>query len=74
METTNYIEGGSLQQTSSGGLKKHFVYIDTCLTEDQMVDRTYMKGIHKVEKPLNLHTNAGTNQTNQKGYMGSHLF
>ena len=39
-----------------------------------MVDRTYMTGVHKVKKPLNLHTNAGTSRTNQQGYLGSHLF
>ena len=39
-----------------------------------MVDRTYMAGVHKIKKPLNLHTNTGTSRTNQQGYLGSHLF
>ena len=39
-----------------------------------MVDRTYMTGVHKIKKPLNLHTNTGTSRTNQQGYLGSHLF
>ena len=43
-----YVEGGILHQTSSGGLKKHCLYIGTFSTEDQMVDRTYMTGVHKV--------------------------
>ena len=72
--SNGYVEGGLLQQTSSGGLKKHCLYIDTCSTEDQMVDHTYMTGVHKVKKPLNLHTNAGTSTTNHQGYLGSHLF
>ena len=37
----NCIKWGSLQQSSNGVIKKNFLYIDMCLTEDQMVDQTY---------------------------------
>ena len=39
-----------------------------------MVDSTYLTGVHKIDKPLNLHTNAGTRLTKHKGYLGSQLF
>jgi hypothetical protein len=68
-------EGANISQsTATGGLKKNYLYLDTCTTEDQMVEPAYLKDIHTVPKPLHLHTNAGSSSTNRKGYLGSQLF
>ena len=62
------------QSTSTGGLKKNYLYLDTCTTEDQMVNPAYLSKIHQVGNPLHLHTNAGSSSTSKKGYLGSQLF
>ena len=58
----------------SAGLKRNYLYLDTCTTDDQMVNSNYLTKLHKSPKALTLHTNAGTSRTNMKGYLGSHLF
>jgi hypothetical protein len=55
-------------------LKKNYLYLDTCSTEDQMVVSTYLTKIHKVEDPLILHTNAGKSTTIKRGTLGALLF
>ena len=56
-----------------GGIRRNFLYLDTCTTEDQMVSDAYLTKIHTVDKPLILHTNAGSSSTSKKGQLGSHL-
>ena len=69
-------DGGMLQQ--GGGISEmlnpNWVYVDTCTTDDQMVNPAFLTGIHQVKKRLNLQTNAGSASTNKKGYLGSTLF
>lgn len=50
------------------------MYLDTCTTNNQVVDPVYLSGIHKADSPLHLHTNAGTSISKQQGYLGEHLF
>lgn len=33
------------QSSSTGGLKKNYIYLDTCTTEDQMVNLAYLSRI-----------------------------
>lgn len=79
-EDDGLIEGGSLVQdretagVRTAGLCKKYLYLDTCTTDDQMADATYLTKIHRVKNPLNLHCNAGTSRTSEKGYLGSTLF
>lgn len=43
---------GAMVSQSTGGLKKNYLYLDTCSTEDQMVNPSYLKKIHQAENPL----------------------
>ena len=61
-------------EVRTGGLKKSYLYLDTCTTNDQLVDATYLTKVHKAVKSLTLHTNAGSSHTRMQGYLGSHLF
>ena len=69
-------DGGMLQQSSgaSSMLNPNYLYVDTCTTDDQMVNPTFLSKIHKVSKALRLHTNAGAASTNKRGYLGNTLF
>ena len=62
------------RQDKKSGLKRNYLYLNTCTTEDQMVNPSYLTKIHKASKPLTLHTNAGSSSTTHKGYLGSELF
>ena len=62
------------QSISTGGLRRNYLYLDTCTTENQMVEGAYLDNIHTVDKPLRLYTNAGSSSTNRKGYLGNQLF
>ena len=72
----NCENGGMLQQTSVANsmLNHNYLYVDTCTSDDQMVNPTVLSKIHKVAKPLKLHTNAGSASINKKGYLGNTLF
>eukprot|EP00956_Cyclotella_meneghiniana_P042120 scaffold248363_cov77-Cyclotella_meneghiniana.AAC.3 len=58
----------------SGGLRRNYLYLDTCTTNNQVVNPAYLKGVHKADTPLHLHTNAGTSVLLQQGYLGEFLF
>jgi hypothetical protein len=58
----------------TGGLRQNFLYLDTCTTNDQMVNPAYLTGVHTADIPLRLHTNAGTSISRQQGYLGSQKF
>ena len=60
--------------TKTGGLVRTRLYLDTCTTDDQMANPAYLTGVHKADKPLRLHTNAGTSISRLQGYLGSHKF
>jgi hypothetical protein len=57
-----------------GGLKRNYLYLGTCTTNDQMVNPDYLSGVHKAENSLALRTNAGTCVSREQGYLGPHLF
>jgi hypothetical protein len=62
------------EEAKGSALKRHYLYLDTCSTEDQMVVPDYLKNIRKVDSPLTLHTNAGKSETNQRGDLGDTTF
>ena len=68
------MDGAMISQVRTGGLKKNYLYLDTCTTNDQMVNPSYLTGVHTAKDPLNLHTNAGTSTSRQQGFMGSKKF
>lgn len=51
-------EDKPLQMTS--GLKKNYLYLDTCTTNDQMVNPSYLREVHEAKDSLALYTNVGT--------------
>lgn len=55
-------------------LNRNYLYLDTCSTEDQRVVPQYLNGVHTINDPLTLYTNAGKSQTNKKGYLGENRF
>ena len=59
---------------AAGGIRSNRLYLDTCTTNNQFSNPTYLTGIHTAEVPLRLHTNAGTSVSTQQGYLGSTLF
>ena len=61
-------------KVKGSSLNKDYLYLDTCSMEDQMTVPHYLEGIHAVDKPLVLHTNAGKSQTNKRGYLGGTAF
>jgi hypothetical protein len=62
------------ETVKTGGLRQNYLYLDTCTTNDQMVNPSYLTGVHTAETPLRLHTNAGTSISRQQGYLGSQKF
>jgi hypothetical protein len=58
------------QATKTGGIKKNRLYLDTCSTEDFVVNPAYVSNIRKAEHPLRLRTNAGTCMATNQGYLG----
>jgi hypothetical protein len=36
----------------TGGLRPNYLYLDTCTTNDQMVNPSYLTGVHTTEAPL----------------------
>ena len=58
----------------SGGVKKNYLYADTCSTNDFMVNPTYLTGVHTVTDLLHIHTNVGMCTTKQQGFLGSAPF
>lgn len=71
-------QGAMISQIKSdlktGGLRKNYLYLDTCSTINQVVNQAYLTGVHTSEEPLRLHTNAGTSMSEKQGYLGSTLF
>jgi hypothetical protein len=65
---------GNDAMVKTGGLRPSYLYLDTCTTNDQMVNPCYLTGVHTAEIPLRLHTNAGTSISKQQGYLGSQKF
>ena len=57
-----------------GGLKKNYLYLDTCTTHNVMCSPEYLTQIRSLSEALVLHTNAGECSTDQQGYLGSVLF
>jgi len=55
-------------------LKRNYLYLDTCSTDDFICNPAYLTGVHKSNKSLRLHTNADNTTTDKKGYLGSTLF
>lgn len=70
------LKGSMLQQGCDLGsmLNPNWVYVDTCTTVDQMVNRTFMSDIRVTNQKLNLQTNAGSASTNKKGFLGNTPF
>ncbi|KAL7474050.1 hypothetical protein ACHAW6_000048 [Cyclotella cf. meneghiniana] len=70
--------GAMISQVKSdprtGGLRRNYLYLDTCSTINQMVNQAYLSGVHATKEPLRLHTNAGTSISAKQGYLGSTLF
>lgn len=73
---SNNRHGGMLQQGEGIGslLNPNWVYVDTCTTDDQMINPAYLSNVHEVENRLHLQTNARSASTNLKGYLGNTLF
>ena len=64
------LDGAMISQVkgdSSGGLNKHYLYLDTCTTNDQVVVKEYLQDVCDAPAPLALHTNAGTSTSTQHG-------
>ena len=64
----------SQAKAGRGALRKNRLYLDTCITEDQMVTKEYLSGVHQSERPLKLNTNAGISTTDQWRYIGFSVF
>ena len=62
------------QRTKSGGLRRNWLCLDTCTTDNQVVEEKYLYDVEEVEVPLRLHTNAGTSVSRKRGMMGSLRF
>ncbi len=58
----------------SNQLNPDYLYVDTCTTDDQMVNDAHLSRIHQVQNPLRMHANAGTANTNEREYLGTTLF
>ena len=54
-------------------VKKNFLYLDTCTTNNYMCNRSYLKNVHPADTTLRLHTNAGSTSSTRQGYLGSLL-
>eukprot|EP00804_Cyclotella_cryptica_P011280 CCRYP_007764-RB/>CCRYP_007764-RB protein AED:0.31 eAED:0.33 QI:0/0/0/1/1/1/2/0/430 len=62
------------QDGEASVLKKNPLYLDTCTTEDQMIEPSYLKDIRTADKALTLHTNAGSSQSTKQGRLGFMMF
>ncbi len=62
------------QEGEASVLKKNFLYLDTCTTEDQMIEPSYLRDIRTADKALTLHTNAGSSRSTKQGRLGSMMF
>jgi hypothetical protein len=71
---SQFRQGDKPETVPTGGLKKNYLYLDTCTTNDQMVNPAYLTNIQTAEVPLRLHTNAGTSVSKQQGFLGSQKF
>ncbi|KAL7470808.1 hypothetical protein ACHAXS_011072 [Conticribra weissflogii] len=60
-----------LHQTGRGGLNKNHVYLDTCSTFHQLVNKDLVSNMHESQTGLVGHCNAGTTTTTTKGKFGS---
>ena len=47
------------KERKGSGLNREYLYLDRCLTKDQMIDPGHLRGIHCVSKALMMHANAG---------------
>ena len=56
------------------GLKRNYLYLDTCTTVNQMSTGAYLSNIHQVTKAMTVHCNSGSSNTKMKGSLGSMLF
>lgn len=68
------VAGQPKKAIRSGGLRPNYLYLDTCTTNNQVVNPAYLTDIHKAESALYLHMYAGTSVSKQQGYLGEHLF
>jgi hypothetical protein len=57
-----------------GGLRSSWLYLDTCMTNDQITNPAYLTGIYTEAKPLTMHTNLGSSMSRQCGKLGTVLF
>lgn len=53
---------------------RHSLYLDTCITNNQMINACYLSNVHTSCNPLVLHCNAGSTSTRtaKRGYLGMH--
>lgn len=66
--------GDMLTQGDKGVLCRNYSYLDSCTTNNQIVNPSYLTGIKLCDKPLKPQTNIGTSISNRQGYLGSHKF
>ena len=52
-------------------VKRNYLYLDTCTTDDYIPNRAYLSDVHVSDKGLRLQTNAGSTVTNKRGFLGS---
>jgi len=62
-----------LQDTKSSAVKRSYLYLDTCTTNNYIINQAYLTGVHTVDRSLCLQTNGGSTSTNKRGYLGSIL-
>ncbi len=66
-------KGGSLAKKATipkikmTGIKKMYLYLDTCTTDGQVVDPSYLTKLHKSKNALTLYTNISTSQAHMEG-------
>ena len=58
------------EKKARGGLLKSRVYLDSCATFNQMVDRQTLTNVYESDDHLVAHCNSGTTTTNLKGAFG----
>ena len=63
-----------IPKVKMAGLKKLHLYLDTCTTDDQVVDPSYLTKLHKSKNALTLYTNISTSQTHMEGHLDLYLF
>ena len=52
-------------------VKKNFLYLDTCTTDDYVPNRAYLTRVRTSAKGLRLQTNAGSTVIHKRGFLGS---